>query len=389
MSVEILEPYCETEAQRKFLQALIQGGSIGQAAKILGVSRRAAERMSAKIKLKAAIQGVSIEAGLSRPLAAGQELRGYSTLTKNDFGEPTWVKTRQTDEAAMEMLRAAAEAFKEDLPRYKPVRSPAQHTTNLLNTFIITDYHLGMLSWPEETGEEWDLTKANDLLTRWFQTAVERAPEADMAVLAQLGDFLHWDGLDPVTPTSKHVLDADSRFPKLVRTAIRLLRTTIDLLLKKYPKVHVIMAEGNHDMASSVWLREMLADAYSQEPRLTVDTSPYPYYCVEFGDTSLFFHHGHKKKLEKVSEVFASRFRNVWGRTRHSYAHLGHYHHDRLLETGMMVVEQHRTLAASDAYAARHGYKSGRDAKVDTYHRRFGRVNRIVISPELCLEETI
>lgn len=41
-----------------------------------------------------------------------------------------------------------------------------------------------------------------------------------------------------------------------------------------------------------------------------------------------------------------------------------------------MVVEQHRTLAAQDAYAARGGWLSGRDAQVIVYHRNFGEVGR-------------
>ena len=38
----------------------------------------------------------------------------------------------------------------------------------------------------------------------------------------------------------KHVLDADTRFHKLVRAAIRVIRTVINMLLAKYKKVHVL-----------------------------------------------------------------------------------------------------------------------------------------------------
>lgn len=48
-----------------------------------------------------------------------------------------------------------------------------------------------------------------------------------------------------------------------------------------------------------------------------------------------------------------------------------------------MVVEQHRTLAAPDAHASRGGWISGRDASVITYHRDYGYVGRVVISPEM------
>ena len=143
------------------------------------------------------------------------------------------------------------------------------------------------------------------------------------------------------------------------------------------------MAEGNHDPASSMWLREMLHAFYADEPRVTVDTNPDPYYCYEWGDTSLFFHHGHKKKMATIDETFVAKFREVFGRTRHSYAHMGHLHHDKGLESALMTVEQHRTLAGADSYASRGGWLSGRSAQCITYHKQYGRVSAVEKSPEM------
>jgi hypothetical protein len=143
------------------------------------------------------------------------------------------------------------------------------------------------------------------------------------------------------------------------------------------------MAEGNHDMASSVWLREMFAAMYEREKRVTIDTSPDPYYCVEHGLTSLFFHHGHKRKPTNVDDVMVAKFREVFGRTKFSYAHLGHMHHTWQKETNLMIVEQHRTLAAKDAYASRGGWLSGREASCITYHKDYGQTGRVTITPDM------
>jgi hypothetical protein len=48
-----------------------------------------------------------------------------------------------------------------------------------------------------------------------------------------------------------------------------------------------------------------------------------------------------------------------------------------------MTVEQHRTMAAKDAYAARGGWMAGRGAPVITYSNRFGEVGRQVYTPEM------
>ena len=240
-----------------------------------------------------------------------------------------------------------------------------------------------MLAWHEETGDDWDTDIAEKMLVDWFAEAIARSPDSRIGVFAQLGDFLHWDGMDAVTPASKHLLDADTRFQKLVRVAIRVIRRTIAMLLSKHEIVHIIMAEGNHDPASSIWLRELFKALDENDPRITVDLSPDPYYCYEFGQTSLFFHHGHKKKPMAVSDVFAAKFRNVFGRTKHSYAHMGHMHHIDLKENNLMLVEQHRTLSGSDAYASRGGWISGRDAQVITYHSKYGEVGRNRINSQM------
>ena len=62
---------------------------------------------------------------------------------------------------------------------------------------------------------------------------------------------------------------------------------------------------------------------------------------------------------------------------------MGHLHSVDVKETNLMLVEQHRTLAAPDAYASRGGWISGRDAKVITYHKDYGKVAESVISIDM------
>jgi hypothetical protein len=252
---------------------------------------------------------------------------------------------------------------------------------------VVTDYHMGMHSWGEQTGADWDLQIAENLLVRWFERAIALSPDAEQAVLCQLGDFLHFDSLEAITPANKNLLDADTRYQKVVRVAIRVLRRVIAMLLQKHARLHVVMADANHDPAGSAWLREMFAAFYDDEPRIKVDVSPDTFYCYEWGETSLFFHHGHKRKPTNVSDVFAAKFRDVWGRTKHSYGHMGHLHHKLVVEHSLMLIEQHRTLAAPDAYASTNGYISGRDASCITYHKRYGEVGRVTVSARMASDE--
>jgi hypothetical protein len=295
-----------------------------------------------------------------------------------------WLRVEPDRVAQQAAMRAVVDAFKEEIPGAEVTPWLGRgNRDDLLNLFAVTDAHFGMLSWREETGADWDLNIAEKTLIDWFAAAVAMAPPAKTAVFAQLGDMLHYDGFESKTPTSGHILDADSRLPKVVRVVIRTLRLVIRMLLEKHQHVHIIMADANHDPASEVWLREMFASHFESEPRVTVDSSASTYYAYEHGETSLFFHHGHKRKVGNVDSVFAGQFRDVYGRTRFSYAHLGHLHSDELKSTNLMKVERHETLAAADAYAANGGWLSGRSAKVITYSKRFGEVGRLTLTPEM------
>jgi len=305
-------------------------------------------------------------------------------LWKKTSNESVFVKNplyeEPTEQEKAERFAVVIDELKKELPKETPVKKPTFKNNSLCNQYVITDYHLGMMSWGEETGDDWDLSIAKKVLIDFFKTAIEQSPKADEAILAQIGDFLHWDGLEAVTPANKHVLDADTRFTKLIRTAIKLIRQVINMLLKKYSKVTLILAEGNHDPASSAWLREVFYAFYEDEKRLVVDTNPDPYYCVTFGDVCLFYHHGHKRKLNNIDTSFVSKFKKEFGNSKYVYAHTGHLHHQHTIESNLMILEQHRTLAGKDAYASRGGWLSGRDSKVITYHKKHGEVARQTIN---------
>lgn len=373
-----------TPTELSYIEASNAHGSNTKAAQALGVNRRAVDKAIQRVKRRAAKQGYSPEHDMTHTAPDGFQVKGVSTLYNQD-GERSiqWVKTSIDAERQRELWQEAISALSEGIKKEKPAKAPKKTTQGLLNLYTITDYHLGMLAWGEETGGDWDTKIAEDLLVDWFATAIKQAPDAEMAVFAQLGDFLHTDGLEAVTPANHNILDADSRFQKIVRVAIRALRRVVRMLLEKHGFVHIIMAEGNHDPASSIWLREWFHTLYEDEKRVSVDLSPDPYYCYEHGKTSLFFHHGHKRKTSNIDDVFAAKFREVFGRTKHSYAHMGHLHNQQISETNLMLVEQHRTLASPDAYASRGGWLSGRDAKVITYDKEHGEVGRVTITPEM------
>lgn len=315
----------------------------------------------------------------------GYRVKGTSTLT-DEFGNTKlqWVKTDVDAERQLEIMRAVVDGMCSDITPVAPVKKPTRKTDDkLLNLYTVSDFHLGMLSWADETGDDWDMKIAEDLFSRWFDSAFQQAPAASTAVINLLGDLAHFDSLDAVTPASGHVLDADTRYQKLVRTMIRMVRRVIEMALVKHPVVKLLIVQGNHDESGMIWLAEMFHTLYDNEPRVFVDTSADVYKMVQHGKTTLFFHHGHKARFDAIEPVMIAKFRKAFGDSEYSYAHVGHLHHQKLVESRNMIVEQHRTLAAKDAYASRGGWMSGRSANVITYSADYGEVGRLTISPEM------
>ncbi len=373
-----------TPREAEILDAIESAGSERKAAKKLGLSNGTVSGAVKRLKERAARQGYSPAHDMTRTVPDGFMVKGVSTYYDEE-GKPRgqWVKSAVDRDRQAQLMREAYDAMAATLPRVKPAPKPAGTVEALCNVYTLTDSHVGMLAWHKEGGADWDLKIAERTLTAAFEHMVNSAPPAAVGLIAQLGDFLHSDGMLPVTPTSGHVLDQDGRFSKIVAAAVRVLRRIVDFSLERHERVVVLMAEGNHDLASSIWLRAMFRALYENEPRVEVIDSELPYYVYQHGDTMLAFHHGHMKKNDQLPLLFAAQFPKTWGATTRRYCHTGHWHHADEKEHSGMTVIQHPTLAARDAYAARGGWLSERAAVAISYHDQFGQVARNIVVPEM------
>lgn len=373
--------------QIEFIEAIEKHGGIRQAARALSISRATIRSAIDRLKAHAASRGYSPDHNMTRTVPDGFKVARVSTNYRDDgtIGQQ-WVIGTPDAERQREMMLAAFEAMASELPRVAPVNPPAITNDKLVNLYTLTDSHVGMLAWEKENLDSlgnWDLSIAERTLTGCFEYMVEAAPAAQVGIVAQLGDWLHSDGLAAVTPTSGHLLDQDGRFPKVVQAAIRILRRVVNMALVKHAKVVILMAEGNHDLASSVWLRALFRALYENEPRVHVIDSELPYYVYQHGKTMLAWHHGHLRKNDQLPILFASQFPAIWGATTKRYAHTGHRHHVEEKEHSGMTVIQHSTLASRDAYASRGGWMSERQCTAITYHSEFGQVCRNTVTPEM------
>lgn len=349
----------------EIIEALKQcGGSRVKAAESLGVKIRGFQQRLARLKAK----------GTDVPDPIG-EVQGTSTLYGADGSvRLTWVKQKPgiDPEAVSKSIRDALS----DIPKPKPVPAPKVTKADLLTVYPIGDQHVGMYSWAEETGADYDLKIAESLLTAAMRHLVTLAPPSEEAVIVDVGDFTHYDTIRNETVRSHNALDADSRYHAMIRVALRLLVSCVDSALTKHKRVTLICAPGNHNDMGAAWMIESLALYYCREPRVRVMAKAGKFFFYEFGNVLLGVTHGDTGKPEKLAGVMAADQRQAWGRTEHHHWLTGHVHNKTLIEMQGVTWETFRTLAPGDAWSSAAAYRAGREMNAIVYHKQHGEYGR-------------
>jgi hypothetical protein len=387
---ELLQ-FAQSDNQREKIEAYIEHGSIRKAAEALGCHHANITRGIQTVKKYAAQRGYAPENDMTHVSPEGFKVKGVSSYYNED-GKLTgqWVKTAEDKQARIDMLLDRLENFEWKPAPIIPLKEE-RHDSDLCTLLTLTDFHLGMYAYGKETGDDWNTDMAAGEYLQAIQEMCDGSPNSETGILNLQGDFLHWDGLEAVTPTGKHQLDADTRFSRLIDTSLDVIMASVEIMLRKFSQVKVIVCEGNHDLVGSMWIRKAIKKIYENNDRVEIDDTDFPFYAHLHGDIMLGFHHGHKVKNQNLPALFSSepRYRAMWGQAQYTYIHTGHYHHTEQMmgEGGGAIVERHPTLSGKDAYAARGGYHSWRAAHAITYHRDFGEHRRVTVTPKFKANE--
>lgn len=365
----------------QLLEELANGMKNKAIAEKYGMNIRNVELRRSKLAKAGELHG---NPGIKKLVPDGYIVKGTSTMIDAQGNEKIrWVKTSVDNERLDILMEQAREAFCSDLPKADAViHSGNDVNSELMTLYPIFDIHIGMMAHRHESGENYDTNTAEKLMGSYFDHAISVSPASEKAVILIGGDFLHSDGLEAVTPASGHCLDQDSRYAKLVYVAIRSIRGAVEKMLKKHKEVEIQIIEGNHDQSGMIWLRAAMAAFYENENRVFVDTSPAIMHKTRFGSTLLGYTHGHTmKKAEGRLATMATDYRKDFGECEFVYCHSGHFHHATVTECTLGIDEVHPALASKDAYAARGGWRSYRQAAAIVYHKNFGEVGRHIYRP--------
>lgn len=265
--------------------------------------------------------------------------------------------------------------FKFDIPRVPKInRGNDQLDGDLLTKYVLADVHVGMFAWAEEVGDDYDLKKAESLINETMDNLVDSTPKSKTAIILNLGDYFHANDQKNMTPGSGHILDMDSRFPKIATVGIRGIRYCIERALEKHEKVIYAAIPGNHDPDQTHWLTLTMMEAFRDNPRVEVRWNPRAWFQYTHGKNLLVAHHGDRTNFNRLAMAVPEHFAEEWGKTYWRFLDTGHIHHQKEHELGGLLLRSYRTIAAKDAYAYKSAYVAKRSLVAHTYHKTRGEI---------------
>ncbi len=355
----------------------------------MGLSRGTIQDHIRVVRQRAAEKGLAPEHDMTKTVPDGFHVKGVSSHYNED-GELTaqWVKSQKDVEAAD--LKVVEDALKERFERVKPlpkIAAPRKKLNkDLLAAYILSDAHIGLYAWGEESGEDWSLDIGRRMIVGAVRYLIDAAPDCDEGLIINLGDFSHTDNMAGLTPKGNHPQDVDARWQQIVAVGIDAFVSCIDFALAKHRRVRVISKPGNHDMHTGIMMNIALMMAYRNNPRVIFDNSPSVYSYFRFGKVLLGVTHGDRRvKPAELPLIMATDRSDDWGASEYRYWYTGHLHHQRKFEPtgGNCTIETFRIMAGRDAWHQGSGYRAGREMQSILLHREYGESGRTVVTPDM------
>lgn len=311
---------------------------------------------------------------------------GYSTLYDADGQvKLRWVKTTEARKEIAQIVSELVLGMKAEIPVTPAIPEPVlpRYAEDRMNTYVFGDSHVNMLSWMPETGADWNQEIALQRHLAAMQDLISRAPSAEEAVLALMGDLLHHDSLKPMTANGT-LVDVDGRLGKGWDSVVIMIRGMIKMMLEKYKKVTLVILRGNHSETLELILCKSMMLLYENEPRLEILDNTCKHIPYVWGNNFQLFTHGDKLNEQKKANIAVGMFRKQHGNATFTHVLSGHVHHATQRELSGVLVETFAALPSPDAWHTEAGFVTAdQAANVLSYHRQGGITERTTSFPRI------
>lgn len=372
-----------TEREAEYLDLIAEHGSSSAVERALGLSNDAVRKSIRRLKARAAkFGGYAPEAGLSHPVAEGFQLHGYSHLTKTASGEPIWLKTSAIRERHTQAILDAIEAIPPKQLDIPAPRLSGVDAHDIIPWLNIGDAHIGMLAHENESGANFDIKIATREILQASFDLIDTAPDTERLVINDFGDATHYETFKAITQASGHILDFDTRYPRMIEAYYDVMTAIIEKALTKANHVDVIINQGNHSESNDVTAAIALRQVYKHEKRVNILRNDNPFIGYRMGDTFILTHHGHKLKPEKLRNVMSNDYAQDWGEAKFRYMWGCHVHHNAVKELDGAKHESFNNLAPNDKHGHDGGWRSKQAMTMVYMSRKYGDTGRQLMPVE-------
>lgn len=236
-----------------------------------------------------------------------------------------------------------------DFSTHIPVVKCDYDETGEILEVCIPDLHSGLLSWKDETGEEYNLNIAKERFFKSMSDIVNRCRHHSFSkiLFVTLGDLLHTDN-DAQTTTKGTFQQVDGRIAHIFDHTLDMIIDGIRMLSEIAP-VEVIYLCGNHDRVLGYTLAKATEKAFTGHSGVNFDVSPNPQKHRLLGVSLVGWTHGDMPK-KNMSGWLQDRARKEFGMCKYAEIHSGHYHSEQVQTDASGVVIRYMPNIASASY---------------------------------------
>jgi hypothetical protein len=251
------------------------------------------------------------------------------------------------------------EFIKECFNTLKPTKWNIGKMISINKTFAsvdLFDVHIGKLAWDEETGNNYDLKIAIDMVKHIIdQNCAYLSTVNPKVIIFPMGNDLFQCDNDNNTTTKGTPQDMDTRPKKIFKEVVDLMFESIGKLSQVAP-VKVLLVPGNHDATTSYYLAEVMEKAFMDNPNVEIDTNPKTRKYYLQGNVLIGYSHSDEESKKEREGLMQKEVPELWGKSKYREFHFGHIHIENVEEKNGLKMRWIPSISGTDKWHYGKGY---------------------------------
>lgn len=272
---------------------------------------------------------------------------------------------------------------KNHAPKYSKINYP-KLDGNMMYEIDMPDIHFGRLTWGEESGDDYDIKIAKEVVNRTLEKLLSYAKLFPIKkILFPLGnDFFNVNSKSNTTVNGTPQQE-DTRWQKTFRLGRELAVSMIEKCAQVAP-VDVLIIKGNHDEEKMFYMGDGIWCWFNNNPNVHIDNGAKGRKYYLYGKNLIGFTHGNEEKLDRLPSIMPTEVPDLWAKSTYREWHLGHKHkkYETQEENGV-IIRMLRSLVPIDAWTYDSGFVGAqRAAESFVWDAKRGLIAQFTVSPE-------